>query len=176
MQMPFVAELCISKRSNLDNMDWIQFFSALLGGLLTLAGSIITTLLSNKHSDKKWKKDQKYSVYCELIQELKTVKIPCLVTNEAINNQQLILDVEEINSKLEKLGEFIEENLANIYIFAPKGIYNNLIRLQSEIYSIISNVEYQRVNLTDFKKSKIYTAVLDAQSIAKTLKDDLLKN
>ena len=156
-------------------MDWIQFFSALLGGLLALSGNVIATFVSNKHSDKKWKKNKKDSVCCALIQELKTVKITCLATEEALNNQQIILDVEEINSKLEKLSEFIEKHLADIYVFAPKGTYNNLIRLQSQIYTIISNTEYQKIDLKDFKESKIYSAINEAHSIAKTLKDDLLK-
>ena len=156
-------------------MYLVQIFSAILGGLLALLGSVIATFLSIKHSDREWKRSKKHSVCCALIQELKTVKITCLANDEPLNNQQIILDVEEINSKLEKLSEFIEKNLADIYVFAPKGTYNNLIRLQSQIYTIISNTEYQKIDLKDFKESKIYSAINEAQSIAQTLKDDLLK-
>ena len=156
-------------------MEWTQFLNVLLGGFLALAGSIITTIISIKHSNNEWKKDKKRSVYCQLIQELKTVKIPCLITEEAIYNQQLILDVEELNTKLEKISDFIENHLADIYVFAPPGTYNNLIKLQSKIYTIISNAEYQKIDFKNYKESKIYSVINEAQSISKTLKDDLLK-
>ena len=158
------------------NMDWNQFLSALLGGILTLSGSIITTRLSIKHTNREWIKNKKHSFYKELIQELLAVKFPCLATEEALSNREIILDVEEINLKLETLGEFIENYRADIYIFAPKGIYTDLIKLQSEIYAIISDKEYQRFNIEDIKKSKIFDVIRHAESIAKFLKSDLLND
>ena len=157
-------------------MDINQLIATLVGGIMSLIGSLICISISNRHASTTWSKDKKLSVYKLLIQELQSLEINAIYSENALTTQELLLDPQALNLKLENLSNLIKNNLADIYIFAPEGIYKELLKLEKELYEIISNEDNLNFKISTLKESKIFSTVMHAKKICQRLKTDLLKN
>ena len=154
-------------------MDYKAIICALIGGVFALVGGWLSSHFEKKNSDTRWKRDQKFKIYVEVIGLLKKLKIPCLATEQALKEQKIILDIEELNIWVNSLHLYIEEQNACLYLYLPKKVYKELIILSSEIVDVIENPVKQSFSFEELKNSSVFKALDHANRISTSLKADL---
>lgn len=154
-------------------IDISSIISALIGGALALCGVLISSHLLKKREKAEWTRAEKYKIYTQTIHILEKLHIPCLVTEEALSAEEVELDTTELQSWIEELHTYVENDKALLFLFLPKGIYTKILKLSSRVFSITASKELQKFRIEEWRESAIYDAIKFANSIAEELKTDL---
>ena len=144
------------------------------GGVITFLSTFFLQKSSFSHTDKIWLKEKKLELYTNLIKELQKINIPIIAEEIEVNLHELTIDVEEFDERFNSLVNYLEENSGAIYLFVGDDLRKEIFKLQSEIYGIIDNTELQVLNLSEYKSSTIYKAIMHAKKISRTLKKDIV--
>ena len=164
---PYIAQM--------ESLDMVELLCAFIGGMISLVACVVGQIVSRSNFNKAWMREKKYDLYVQLICELKKIKVPIIGTEDYIYSERFALDVDSIKDNFDALGNYLDENSALIYLHLPKGVYKEILKLQNEIYQIISEAAFQTINVQEFKSSKIYDVIMQAHHICNTLREDLLK-
>jgi len=159
-------------------MDDIK--GALIGGGFTIAGIVISAIiqcLREKREKKErieqdkyeWGRDHKLAIYIELADALGQL---CVCIDETTKR----VDTETIAEHMAIITQTVDKNKGKMALFLPDEINSELMHLRSEIYSIYTIKEKQKIDYDHFLDSPIMLMVKHAKRIEILLRRDLLDN
>ena len=120
-------------------MDWSVVIGTILGGLLSFAGGFVSNVYANRKEHAIWLRNQRVNLFCELIAELESINIPVICSPETESKTKIMnIDTNEIELRLNLLSNYITENAGRLILFLPDGLYSELMKLQAELYSALS--------------------------------------
>ena len=147
---------------------------AVLGGLLSLAGALLSNVYVSKNEKAIWLRDQRVTLFCELIKELESINVPVIIDSlNKSNSESLNIDTDEIESRLYDLSNYISENIGKLIIFLPGGLYSELMKLREELYCATTEKTFATSEMED---SYLFAAVKHAKRIVGRLKRELVNS
>lgn len=152
----------------------VNIICVLIGGVISLCGSLLAQSYQFKKESKRWAADKKLQIFADLIALLDSINmqiIPEIDIN--LSNIELKIDAGHLKQQLEEIGEYIDNNRGMLFIFLPNRENRALIQLRGKIYSIISNEEKQRIN--SIIDHELMLVIKEAKEIADRLKKDIYK-
>lgn len=154
-------------------MDWSVVVGTVLGGLLSFAGGFASNVYANSKENAIWLRNQRVTLFCELINELESINIPIIYDPEVDPKTRLkSIDTNEVETRLNHLSNYITENVGKLIIFLPDGLYSELMKLQAELNSALSE---KSVDIAEIEKSCLWTTIKHAKEIIHSLKSELVK-
>lgn len=153
-----------------------NFLSALLGGLLAIISSIVAQHYQYRKEKNLWLNEKRVDLYADLISLLDSIEIRVQpIFNESLSIVEVKTEVDYVKSKLAELTDFLDNNNGKLFLYLPKGVNGDLMKLRGSIYSVISDEQKQTIDLANFKNSEIYKIVEHAIKISETLKHEIDK-
>lgn len=166
---------------NLELLSGI--LGALIGGLLTLIGSIIVMKYEAKEarerqfdqfaqSDKEWIRENRLKLYMELTEKLDNFKL--YIDLDSITDGNAKILSEAILDNLKELNDYLENEKGYLSLFLPNIMYSEIIRFKAKIYKIVVTPELQEVNLNNPQESEFFKIIIDGKKISMTLKKSIV--
>lgn len=151
---------------------WEDLLSTIIGGCIGLLGSGIALLY-------QWKQDKRNKHYEHQLYLFEKREPLYLQLAGALNGVHVCIDgitgnvnVEELENQLHNLNQVIEANQDAFAYYLPLEIGNELLRLNAEIYAILSNEDKQEIDLSSLKESEIWKVTEHAKKLLFKIRKD----
>lgn len=154
-----------------------EVFSIILGSGISLATSVVVTMLQNKqnfklaeknytYDNRKWIREKKADVYILLASLLDDIAI-------LINAETGLLDGKSFEENLDKLTSALDVHRGKIAIFVPSEINIELTKLRAELYALSSDVEKQKIDFSDIRNSEAMKTIIHAKTLLSKMAKDI---
>lgn len=165
-------------------MEWLSgIIGALVGGLLSLLGSIIVMKYEAKEarerqlsqfaqSDKEWIRENRLKLYMELTEKLENFKLYIDLDSISDGNAKIFNDA--VLDNLKELNDYIENRKGYLSLFLPNNLHSEIIGFKAKIYKIVVTPELQEVNLNNPQESELFKIIIDGKKISMNLKKSIV--
>ena len=151
---------------------WEILLPTIVGGCIGLLGSFVGIFYQSKH-DKRTKHyelqlylfEKREPLYLQLAGALNAVHV-------CINGITGTVNVEELEKQLQNLNQVVEANQDAVAYYLPLEIGNELMKLNAEIYAILSNEDKQEIDLSALKESEIWKVTEHAKKLLFTIRKE----
>lgn len=155
---------------------WEMLLPTIVGGLIGLVGSVIGWIFQRKISQDSQKQERdmrlaekREALYLRLAGVIDDIPIPINPTNGKI-------DADELERHLQCLADAVEENKAEMALYADQDIRNELLHLNSKIWNITHDEELQVIDFSNretIESNPAFKVVKQAKSILLKMRKDI---
>lgn len=146
----------------------LNLLSVLAGSFATIAGSMLIQKFIYKKEKMFWLSEHKLDLYLDLISVLDSfeIRIEAIYDTET-NTAKQNIDTKYVEAVLNSVITYMDENNAQIFVFAPNEIVSDLHIFKGKLYTLSQKTN----NENDIKE--YFKLIKESKIIANKLKNDL---